>query len=247
MTTSNFQKPGLNQLYWVADNIIASGFPPVTKALRDPDGLLAIGGNLSSETLLDAYRRGIFPWYSKGQPILWWSPNPRCVLEVEDLKISRSLHKTIRRNIFTVTFNREFDQVIKSCAEPREEFADTWITDDMDIAYNRLHNDGYAISVETWYGNELVGGLYGLVIGKVFFGESMFSRMTDASKVALVILAEELKRREFRIIDCQVHSRHLQSLGARPMPRDLFVNLLQHYCNQADNLPWPQTQTQASA
>lgn len=241
MTSTNRQQSGVNQLYWVADNIIASGFPPVSRALRDPDGLLAIGGNLSDETLLQAYRQGIFPWYSKGQPILWWSPNPRCVLEVSDLKISRSLQKTLRKKTFDVTINQAFGLVIRACAEPRHGHEDTWITAEMDLAYNRLNGTGHAVSVETWQDNELVGGLYGIVIGKVFFGESMFSRKTDASKVALVMLAKVLKDRKFRIIDCQVHSQHLQSLGARPMPRDLFVNLLQHYCNQADNSPWPET------
>ena len=239
MTRISDQQSQTHQLYWVADNIIASGFPPVSSALRDPDGLLAIGGNLSPEMLLDAYRQGIFPWYSSGQPILWWSPNPRCVLELDDLRISKSLNKTLRKGIYQVSFNRRFNQVIEACSGPRKEREDTWITSEMADAYRQLHRLGHAISIETWRGEELAGGLYGVVIGRVFFGESMFSRQTDASKVALVHLVEELKQKNFRIIDCQVHSRHLQSMGAIPMARDMFVNLLQHYCTPAMTYSWP--------
>lgn len=239
MTRISAQQSQTNQLYWVADNVIAQGFPPVSKALRDPDGLLAIGGDLSPATLLDAYQRGIFPWYSSGQPILWWSPNPRCVLELNQLKVSRSLQKTLRKGIYQVSFNRCFDQVILACSRPRRDSEDTWITTEMANAYKELHRLGRAISIETWYQGELVGGLYGVVIGRVFFGESMFSKKTDASKVALVRLVEELNRKQFRIIDCQVHSRHLQSMGAVPMPRDMFVNLLAHYCRPAVTYDWP--------
>lgn len=239
MTSISSQQSQANQLYWVADNVIASGFPPVTSALRDPDGLLAIGGDLSPVTLLDAYQRGIFPWYSSGQPILWWSPNPRCVLELDNLRISGSLKKTLRKGIYQVSFNRCFDRVIEACSKPRREREDTWITQDMSEAYIQLHRMAHAISVETWHRGELAGGLYGVFIGRVFFGESMFSYMTDASKVALVHLVEELKNKQFRIIDCQVHSRHLQSMGATPMARDLFVNLLNHYCVPATSYDWP--------
>lgn len=239
MTSISSQQSQSNQLYWVADNIIAKGFPPVASALRDPDGLLAIGGDLSPATLLDAYQQGIFPWYSSGQPILWWSPNPRCVLELENLKVSKSLRKTLNKGIYQVSFNRCFAQVIEACSKPRREREDTWITQDMSDAYKQLHRMGQAVSVETWQRGELAGGLYGVVIGRVFFGESMFSKRTDASKVALVYLVEELKRKQFRIIDCQVHSRHLQSMGATPMARDLFVNLLNHYCEPVISYQWP--------
>jgi leucyl/phenylalanyl-tRNA--protein transferase len=239
MTTLSAYQSQSNQLYWVADNVIAHGFPPVNSALRDPDGLLAIGGDLTPATLLDAYPRGIFPWYSHGQPILWWSPNPRCVLELDNLIVSRSLRKTLRKGIYQVSFNRCFDRVIHACAAPRRGHEDTWLTPDMTAAYRQLHQLGHAVSVETWQGDRLAGGLYGIVIGRVFFGESMFSHHADASKVALVRLVEELRRKHFRIIDCQVHSRHLQSLGATPMPRDLFVNLLRHYCRPGAPHDWP--------
>ncbi len=228
-----------NQLYWVADNIIANDFPDVSTALRDPDGLLAIGGDLLPERILDAYSRGIFPWYSERQPILWWSPNPRCVLEPKSIKLSRSLRKSLRKKIYQVTFNKAFNDVIHACSGPRNGFDDTWITEDMLIAYTSLHKSGHAISVECWNGDRLVGGLYGLVIGKIFFGESMFSRESDASKIALVHLAEYLKKNKFRLIDCQVHSKHLQSLGAIPMPRELFVNILNQFCNSYSSYDWP--------
>ena len=239
MTRVSAQQSQTNQLYWVADNIIASGFPPVASALRDPDGLLAIGGNLSPAMLLDAYQQGIFPWYSSGQPILWWSPNPRCVLELDSLRISKSLNKTLRKGIYQVSFNSCFDRVIDACSQRRQEREDTWITPEMADAYKQLHRLGHAISIEAWCQDELAGGLYGVVIGRVFFGESMFSRKTDASKVALVHLVEELNQKDFRIIDCQVHSRHLQSMGASPMARDMFVNLLQHYCTPDMKYSWP--------
>lgn len=239
MTAAGFQSSGGNQFYWVADNVIANDFPPVESALRDPDGLLAIGGDLNPKLLLDAYRRGIFPWFSQGQPILWWSPNPRCVLEPDALKISRSLRRTLRRRPFRVTFNRAFDKVLRACARPRRATADTWITRDMAVAYYRLHVLGHGVSVECWRKDKLAGGLYGVAIGRIFFGESMFSEERDASKVALVHLAHELEQRRFRLIDCQIHSRHLQSLGATPMPRNLFVNILRHYCPQPESRNWP--------
>lgn len=239
MTSLRQEQQRDQQLYWVADNVIADRFPDVEAALRDPDGLLAIGGDLGSPRLLDAYRRGIFPWFSEGQPILWWSPDPRCVLEPAQLKISRSLARTLRREDFRITYNRAFAGVVEACSRPRRGCADTWITADMAAAYRRLHDQGHAVSVECWHGEELVGGLYGVVIGRIFFGESMFSSMPDASKVALVHLARTLQQREFRLIDCQVHSRHLQSLGARPIPRQLFVNILQHYCDLPAAGDWP--------
>ncbi|MFT5351754.1 MAG: leucyl/phenylalanyl-tRNA--protein transferase [Planctomycetota bacterium] len=229
-----------NQLYWVADNLIASEFPDVSSALRDPDGLLAIGGDLSAERLLTAYQQGIFPWYSEGQPILWWSPDPRCVLIPENLKISRSLSKTIKKNIYQISFNKAFEKVIRACAEPRTNASGTWITDDMLHAYLELHEKGHAVSIECWHDEALVGGLYGIVIGKIFFGESMFSRMSDASKVALVHLTQTLKSHDFKLVDCQVHSSHLQSLGAIPMQRKLFISYLENFCCSSTFIEWPE-------
>jgi len=239
MTSAGQDQNTGQQLYWVADNVISNRFPDVNKALRDPDGLLAIGGDLAVPRLLDAYRRGIFPWYSAGQPILWWSPNPRCILEPGKLKISRSLRKTLRRQHFRITFNQAYPEVITACAQPRHGAPETWITDAMADAYTMLYEQGHGLSVECWHDDELVGGLYGVVIGRIFFGESMFSSMSDASKVALVYLARELQQRDFRLIDCQIHSRHLQSLGARPIPRDLFINILKHDCDKATPRDWP--------
>ncbi len=239
MTTLGRQQTRQHQLYWVADNVIADHFPDVGSALRDPDGLLAIGGDLDPDRLLDAYRRGIFPWYNEGQPILWWSPDPRCILEPRELRISRSLRKTLRKQTFRVTFNQAFESVIRQCAAPRRGAAETWITDDVVSAYTRLHHRGFAVSVECWRDGFLAGGLYGVVIGRIYFGESMFSRESDASKVALVHLAEALKERQFRLIDCQVHSAHLQTLGAKPIPRRLFVNILDKYCRETGYPDWP--------
>lgn len=215
-------------------------FPPIESA--SPEGLLAVGGDLSSDRLLEAYRRGIFPWYNPGQPILWWSPDPRAVLHPEKIKISRSLRKTLRRDHLRVTFDRDFREVMLACAAPRRtrtyecrERQDaesdreqnpgggTWITDEMVEAYCRLYELGYAHSVETRHGDRLVGGLYGVVLGGVFFGESMFSRETDASKVALVALARTLQARGFRLIDCQLPTAHLASLGTEAMLRATFL------------------------
>jgi leucyl/phenylalanyl-tRNA--protein transferase len=228
-----------SQLFWVADNVSADNFPPVSRALRDPDGLLAIGGDLKPDRLLEAYRNGIFPWYCAGQPILWWSPNPRCVLEPDNLKISRSLKKTLRKGVYSVTFNQAFEKVIFACAQRGKGRTETWITAEINKAYNKLYAMGHAISVESWSGDSLSGGLYGVVIGKIFFGESMFSYRTDASKVALVRLVEQLQQRGFRLIDCQVYSKHLQTLGARPMQRELFINILNHYCAFPSAQDWP--------
>ncbi len=241
MTTPSKGPAGENQLFWVADNVIANDFPDVNAALREPDGLLAIGGTLDKARLLDAYRKGIFPWYSTGQPVLWWSPDPRCVLELDELKISRSLARTLRRKAFQVSFNRAFAEVIAACGRVRGRAADTWITREMQTAYTRLYHAGYALSVEIWIEGRLVGGLYGVAIGRVFFGESMFSHVSDASKVALCHLVQALKQRDFRLIDCQVYSKHLQTLGATPMPRAQFVNILQNYCAPERTHQWPQT------
>ena len=202
-------------------------FPNVSLALEEPNGLLAIGGDLSPQRLLSAYRQGIFPWFNPGEPVLWWSPDPRAVLMPDKLKISRSLKKTLNREIFTVTTDLVFDEVVAACAAPRLKQPGTWITGDMRIAYGRMHELGHAHSVECWQNNTLVGGLYGMAIGQVFFGESMFSREKDASKVALVVLADKLKEWGYQLIDCQVPSEHLSQLGAEHMPRDQFCGLLE--------------------
>jgi leucyl/phenylalanyl-tRNA---protein transferase len=201
-------------------------FPPPDYA--DPSGLIAVGGDLSSERLLEAYRVGIFPWYSDDQPILWWSPDPRFVLELDEFKISRSLQKTLRRKIFQVTFDRVFEEVIAACSVvPREGQRGTWITQEMRDAYLELHGLGYAHSVESWFGGKLAGGLYGVSLGKAFFGESMFHHKTDASKVALATLVEKLKSWGFHFIDSQMTTEHMMSLGAKEVPRRIFLKRLQ--------------------
>ena len=202
-------------------------FPDVSLALEEPNGLLAIGGDLSPGRLLSAYKRGIFPWFNPGEPILWWSPNPRAILFPDKLRISRSLRKTINKQLFTVTTDLAFDKVVAACAAPRAKQPGTWITGDMRVAYGRMHELGHAHSVECWQNNTLVGGLYGMAIGQVFFGESMFSREKDASKVALVVLADKLKQWGYQLIDCQVPSEHLSQLGAENMPREQFCQLLE--------------------
>ena len=206
----------------------APSFPPVE--FVTPQGLLAVGGDLSSERLLAAYRHGIFPWYNPGQPILWWSPDPRAVLYPEKLKISRSLRKTLKRGQLRVTFDTCFREVMLACAAPREQYpgGGTWINDDMVEAYTRLHAMGYAHSIETWREHRLVGGLYGVALGGVFFGESMFARVADASKVALVALVNKLREWGFVLIDCQIPSAHLTSLGAEEIPRSAFLTELEH-------------------
>jgi leucyl/phenylalanyl-tRNA--protein transferase len=201
-------------------------FPPPEYA--DPSGLLAVGGDLSNERLLEAYRLGIFPWYSEDQPILWWSPDPRLVLDLKDFKISRSLRKTLKKEVFQITFDHAFEEVIRSCASvPREAQNGTWITDEMEKAYIKLHGLGYAHSVESWFGGKLAGGLYGVSLGKCFFGESMFHLKTDASKVALATLVEKLKSWDFHFIDSQMTTEHMLKLGAKELPRRIFLKRLQ--------------------
>ncbi|MDP1606627.1 MAG: leucyl/phenylalanyl-tRNA--protein transferase [Rhodocyclaceae bacterium] len=206
---------------WLNSDI---AFPPVETALAEPSGLLAVGADLSPQRLLAAYRRGIFPWYSPGEPILWWSPDPRMVLFPDQLKITRSLARTLRHTDYTVKLDSAFDQVIAACAAaPRSGQSGTWISAEMQVAYRQLHARGYAHSVETWCNGKLVGGLYGIALGRAFFGESMFSHATDASKIALAHLCAYLTRREFGIIDCQMETAHLATLGASPIPRDDFL------------------------
>ncbi len=226
-------------MYWLDPENDQGPFPPVEFALSEPDGLLAAGGSLAPARLINAYRRGIFPWYSDNQPILWWSPDPRSVLFPDKLKISRSLRKSIRKGVFRLTMDEAFEQVIKACAEPRSYQADTWITAEMSAAYMRLHRLGVAHSVEAWNGDVLAGGLYGLGIGRVFFGESMFSRQTDASKTALVYLAQRLQTWGYGLIDCQVRSEHMDRLGAESIARARFVRLLDKFCVQSGHpAPW---------
>ena len=210
-------------------------FPPLEKALAEPNGLLAAGGDLNPQRLLAAYRRGIFPWYSAGEPILWWSPDPRMVLLPDQLKISLSLAKTLRNASYEVRLDTAFDAVIGACADkPRDGQPGTWISAEMQQAYRALYLLGYAHSVETWVAGKLAGGLYGVALGQVFYGESMFSHARNASKIALAHLCAHLKRRGFGIIDCQMETAHLASLGARPIPRRDFVARLDEHCLSGD-------------
>lgn len=213
-------------------------FPPLAHAMREPNGLLAAGGDLSAERLIAAYRHGCFPWYEQGQPILWWSPDPRTFLRPEQLHISRSLRKVLRSNQFSVTFDRNFAQVIHACAQPRTSQAGTWITSAIQNAYIELHQRGVAHSVEVWQADELVGGLYGIAIGQLFFGESMFSHSSNASKVGFVTLVSRLKAAGFVLIDCQMPTEHLISLGAQSMPRADFAEYLSHHLDKPTSMQW---------
>lgn len=202
-------------------------FPSLNQALSEPNGLIAIGGDLSLPRLLNAYQHGIFPWFSEGEPILWWSPNPRMVLFPDALKISNSLKKTLKNKPFDVRFNTAFRQVISACSHtPRAGQPGTWITQDIIDAYCTLHNAGYAISAECWQDNTLVGGCYGVKIGKMFYGESMFHHVTDASKVAFVHLVQKLKSEGVSLIDCQMKTAHLARFGAKEISRDDFIDNL---------------------
>jgi len=223
---------------WLSEDPI---FPPLDTAMAEPNGLLAAGGDLTPRRLLAAYRHGIFPWYSAGEPILWWSPDPRMVLFPDALKISISLAKTLRNAKYEVRLDSAFGDVIRACAgKPRAGQAGTWITAEMQEAYRALHRMGYAHSVETWMGGKLAGGLYGIALGAAFYGESMFSDARDASKIALAHLCAYLKRRGFGIIDCQMETAHLASLGARPIPRRDFAARLDELCLRGDApAPWP--------
>ncbi len=215
-------------IFWIDPHDPPDTFPPLSTALRDPNGLLAMGGDLQPERLIAAYHRGIFPWYSNGQPIMWWSPDPRAILLPENLKVTRSLRQSIRKYQFESRIDHDFAAVMAACGDP--QFRDgTWITDEMRAAYQKLHELGHAHSVETWQQNALVGGLYGVQLGKVFFGESMFSRVRDTSKFALKCLCEHLIEQDVVMIDCQMATSHLLSLGAQLMPRSEFANLLEKH------------------
>jgi leucyl/phenylalanyl-tRNA--protein transferase len=221
-------------MFLLSPDISDLRFPPVR--LASPEGLLAVGGDLRAERLLEAYRHGIFPWYSAGQPILWWSPDPRAVLFPAELRISRSLRKTLRARKFEVTLDTCFRDVMQACAAPRRPGSEggTWITPEMLEAYCRLHELGYAHSIEAWHEGALVGGLYGVALGTVFFGESMFTRVTDASKVAFVQLVRQLQHWGFTLIDCQLPSAHLGRLGAREIRRPEFLDRLDQALRRPD-------------
>ena len=213
-------------------------FPPLHRALREPNGLLAAGGDLSPERLIQAYRHGCFPWFQDGQPILWWSPDPRTVLFPDELHVSRSLEKCLRQQRYKVTFDQQFSQVIQACAAPRTYADGTWITTPMQVAYLQLHEQGIAHSVEVWRDEELVGGLYGLAMGQLFFGESMFSRADNASKVGFVTLVRQLQSWGFGLIDCQMPTQHLHSFGARAISREAFAEHLRNGLDQPTTANW---------
>ncbi len=218
-------RSSMAEINWLETGTVE--FPELRAALSEPNGLLAVGGDLAPRRLLEAYRRGIFPWYEKDQPILWWSPDPRSVLYPEQMHVSRSLHKSLHRDSLRIRLDHNFAEVIRACAAPRSKANGTWITREMYQAFNELHALGVAHSVEVWRDDKLVGGLYGIAMGSIFFGESMFSKERDASKIALFHLVEKLKADHFTLIDCQVHSEHLARMGATEIPRAKFIQHLQ--------------------
>ena len=232
------RKDNNKPLYLVKNNKIANDFPDIADALKNPNGLLAIGGDLDEIRILNAYKKGIFPWYNEGEPIMWWSPNPRCILKPHKIHISHSLRKCLAKKLFKITYNKNFISVINQCSanrnhgsSPNQFFNDTWITPNIKKAFIALNKLGYAHSVECWYNSELVGGLYGIAMGKIFFGESMFSRMPNTSKITLVHLAQRLEEMKFKLIDCQVKSDHLLTLGAKLIKRKKFSKILADYCD----------------
>lgn len=225
----------MRHIHWFDEDDHTSPFPPLECALEEPNGLLAAGGPLSVQRLMSAYRVGVFPWFSEGQPVLWWSPDPRAILRPDRIRVSRSLRKRINHGGFEVTLDRAFEQVVRACAAPRAGQPGTWITLGLLRAYTELYERGVAHSVETWLDGRLVGGLYGVAIGRAFFGESMFTRERDASKVALTWLSRQLQHWGFPFIDCQVPSGHLARMGADLIPRAEFETLL----DQARALPGP--------
>jgi leucyl/phenylalanyl-tRNA--protein transferase len=214
-------------MFFQLDTPSNASFPDPALAETEPNGLLAIGGDLTVERLVNAYKNGIFPWYSVGDPILWWSPDPRLILKPKDLHISRSLQKLIRQQKFEISLNQCFEKVIQACSEPRQGESGTWITEEIKAAYISLHQAGFALSVEIWQNKELVGGLYGVELKGAFFGESMFSRVSNSSKIALVTLAEYALEKQIQLIDCQMTTAHLLSMGAKEMPRATFLDQLQ--------------------
>lgn len=227
-------------IFWIDREDAADSFPPPSQALREPNGLLAAGGDVVPERLLAAYPRGIFPWYNEGQPVLWWSPDPRAVLLPGEIRVNRSLRKRLRNAGFEISLDTAFEDVIDACARierPSQPEPGTWITSDMRETFLALHERGYAHSVEAWRDGELAGGLYGIAIGRVFFGESMFSRITDASKVALVWLCRQLQAWDFPILDCQVESAHMRRLGALEIPRSRFLEILDRHCRRPPPRP----------
>lgn len=229
-----------NRIQWLNAGDPPQAFPSIHAAMTEPDGLLAAGGDLSEERLLFAYCHGIFPWYDDGQPILWWSPDPRCVLRPSSLHVSRRLRRTMSKSTAEIVFNADFSAVIRACAEPRRSGQGTWITDDMLAAFEALQRSGWAHSIEVRDGGRLIGGVYGLAIGRMFFGESMFSRVENASKYALVALCRVLEHHDFELLDCQVLSGHLLSLGAVAMPRRDFSGLLEQACDPGTPFAkWP--------
>lgn len=229
-----------SRVIWLRREDPPDSFPPVSSALQEPDGLLAAGGDLSAERLLYAYRHGIFPWFDDGQPLLWWSPDPRCIFLAGDFRVSRRLRQFLKKADSEIRINTAFGAVVSACAGPRRSQQGTWITTDMIAAYEQLHELGWAHSVEVWQSDELCGGLYGLAIGKVFFGESMFSSSTNASKIALLQLSLLLESGAFEVIDCQLVSSHLLSLGARVVPRSQFVQQLRTACQPCEPFEnWP--------
>ncbi|MEY8203657.1 MAG: leucyl/phenylalanyl-tRNA--protein transferase, partial [Bermanella sp.] len=223
-------------IHWLDQN--SGAFPHYQYALTEPNGLLAAGGDLSPERLINAYSLGIFPWYNPGEPILWWTPDPRSVVYPQEFKPSRSLTKLIKKQLFSVTMDTCFAEVIKQCAQPRRDQDGTWIDDDINQAYNQLHDLGLAHSVEVWLDGALVGGLYGIALGKAFFGESMFSRVDNASKLAFATLCEQLTKWQFELIDCQVHNPHLASLGAVEIPRKTFLAQLKRAIEKDEQERW---------
>jgi len=235
------------QIAWIKSEDPPEAFPDIDTAFDAPDGLLAAGGDLSEERLLYAYRHGIFPWFSDGQPILWWSPDPRCVLYTDAMRISRRTARSLRNSNFEIRVNTAFDDVVAGCAASREGQSGTWITAEMAAAYRHLHDHNWAHSIEVWMSDRLVGGLYGLAIDKVFFGESMFSRETNASKAAMLALCHMLLKNNVRLLDCQVESPHLMSLGATLLPRREFVSTLTNACTAYVPITnWPVEATKIS-
>ncbi|PVZ71491.1 leucyl/phenylalanyl-tRNA--protein transferase [Pelagibaculum spongiae] len=231
----------MNRLLWLDEH--SALFPSPEMAMNEPNGLLAAGGDLSPKRLISAYSNGIFPWYGEDDPILWWSPAPRCVFYPGQVKVSRSLAKRLRQKKLHVTMDQEFDRVIEACSAPRDDQPGTWLSPEMIEAYQNLHQLGYAHSLEVWQDQQLVGGLYGVSLGRMFFGESMFSRVSDASKIALVYLSGQLQSWQFDLIDCQLPTAHLASMGAIEINRDQFLGMLADNRQQPDrtgkwNLQW---------